>query len=349
MSGAGQVFDIQRFSIHDGPGIRTIVFLKGCPMGCWWCSNPESQRPDPEMMWYASRCLHCGLCVETCPQGAMAWGGGAGKAPGNPGRLPEVTIDHDMAGPVLERVRCNACGGCAKRCPSGALRLVGETRSVEDVLRLVARDQPFYRATSGGMTISGGEPMLQPAFILSLLEAAHRSGISTVLETAGFCAGDELLQVARLCEVVMFDLKHCDPGVHRRLTGVGNEKILENLRLLVGSGVAVRVRIPLINGLTATRENIRGISVILRDLWPAGRRARGAVRPHVELMPYHALGSGKYAALGRAYPMTQGAETPCGGNTEPMDAVSPGLIEELKTVVIDTTGLACLAAGSPPV
>jgi len=256
-------------------------------------------------------------------------------------RTPQTADGHGIPGPHLERASCNACGDCAMVCPSAALRLVGERRSVQDVLGTVLRDRQFYETSGGGMTVSGGEPMLQPVFTISLLEAAQRAGISGVLETAGFCGADDILSAARLCEAVFFDLKHYDAEEHRGLSGVSNERIRENLGLLVESGVPVRVRVPLVYGLTATTDNIQGISVFLRHLCSGKRRARNTGTPQVELMPYHALGTGKYSALGRVYPMIKGAEALDWG------AVSPEWIKELKAMVIEVSGLECRVAGSP--
>lgn len=325
MTSHGQVFDIQRFSLHDGPGMRTTVFLKGCPLRCRWCSNPESQAPGPEIMWYHERCLHCGRCVKVCPRGVITW-------------------NKNKPSRSFMRVSCNACGECVRVCPSGALRLVGESRSVQEILEIILRDKPFYRVSGGGVTISGGEPMLQPGFTISLLEAIQREGIFGVLETAGLCGADEILSAARLCETVMFDLKHYDPKIHRSLTGAGNERICKNLQLLVETGVPVRIRIPLVNKLTATIENIRGISLFLQQMCQGGRRADNGYTPRVELMPYHALGTGKYAALGRAYPMIARARH----EKEPVDdgAVSPEWAEELKKTVMEISGLQCQVAGS---
>lgn len=339
---AGRIFDIQRFSLHDGPGIRTTVFLKGCPMRCPWCSNPESQKPGPEIMWFGSRCLRCGRCVAACPRGAIAWNGAPANGEGAVARSSEAAGGPGIPGPLLARASCNACGECVSACPSAALRLVGEGRTAPEVLDTVVRDRPFFNFSGGGMTVSGGEPMLQPDFTISLLAAARKAGIPGVLETAGSCEGDEILSAARLCELVMFDIKHYDPQEHRSLTGAGNERIRRNLGLLVQAGVPVRVRVPLVYGLTATADNIQGIAAFLRDLSSGGRRAGHEGAPLVELMPYHALGAGKYAALGRVYPMIRADGA---GDT---GAVSTEWAEGLQAMVREISGLACRVAGLPP-
>ncbi|MDI6871145.1 MAG: glycyl-radical enzyme activating protein [Bacillota bacterium] len=325
---SGLIFDVQRFCLHDGPGIRTTVFLKGCPLRCLWCSNPESQSGVPELLHYPQQCIRCGQCLDACRYGAIQ------PAAGKP--------ENSALTPVIERAACKGCGACAKVCPSGALRLAGEVMTSTQVLELVRRDLPFFQRTGGGLTLSGGEPLLQPAFVLSTLEGAQQLGVPAALETAGLCAADDLVRAGRLCEVVLFDLKHADPVKHRQLTGHGNSEILENLRLLVERGCRVTVRIPLVNGLTATVENARALSAILKEVGKAHCRAapEGGIMG-VELMPYHELGAGKYAALGRPNPLPDAMRALVGEGVTPH--VSQEVVANLQRIVTEDSGFPCRA------
>lgn len=275
----GIVFNIQKYSVHDGPGIRTIVFTKGCPLSCRWCSNPESQMLKPQMAFNATRCIgtdKCHYCIPACPYQAI-------KAEGN-----ALNIDC---------THCNECESiaCSKACPAGSIITYGQTRTVEDVLNAVAQDAIFYTRSGGGMTISGGEPLFQKDFALALLREARRRRIKTAIETCGCYEWERLEEAAPLLNYVLFDVKHTDSEKHKWATGVGNELILSNLKKLLETfpELPVQVRTPVIPGFNDDEETARSI----------GKLLKGYSNVTYEALPYHRLGTQKYAFLGREYPM----------------------------------------------
>lgn len=277
----GRVFNIQRYSLHDGSGIRTLVFLKGCPLRCLWCSNPESQKSRPELGFIEARCVgqqSCGApCVSECAEGAVLANGG------------------DR--PELDRNACNGCGKCAEACCHDALKLVGREMSVAEVLAEVEKDRAFYRRSGGGITVGGGEPMAQYRFTSDLLEAAQEAYLHTAIETSGHVAWERLARVLRYVDLVHFDLKHMDPARHAELTGQTNELILSNLEkvLCVKEPRDVVIRIPVVPGCNDSVENIRESAMFVAEL--------GFTQ--IELMPYHDFGASKYRQYGMVYPLDE--------------------------------------------
>ena len=264
----GLVFDIQRYSIHDGPGIRTTVFLKGCPLLCAWCHNPESQSSAAELVFYPVRCIGCGNCVSACPNGCHVLG------------------DHGME---IRRADCTACGKCTDVCFSNALTLVGKWMTASEVIDEVMADSLFYGVSGGGMTVSGGEPMFQPEFTLSLLKAAKSQGIHTCLETCGFCDPDELIKAIPYTDLFLFDLK-TTADIHKRWTGVPLEPILRSLHALDEAGGKIILRCPLIPGVNMNDAHLKSIARIATSL-------KNILEINAE--PYNPVGIAKCEATGR--------------------------------------------------
>lgn len=271
MSQAGYIFDIQRFSVQDGPGIRTTVFFKGCPMSCIWCSNPESQKRLPELLYRANLCCQCYRCIETCPNQAI-----------------QVLADGSLG---LDRGICQGCGKCEEVCLNGARRITGKIMEVEEVMEVVMKDRDYYRKSGGGVTASGGEPTSQPAFLSELFRSCHVRGLHTTLDTCGYVDWEILEPILDHVDLVLFDIKSIDEKLHKQLTGVSNEIVLNNARRTVGKGVPVIIRVPLIPDCTTSPENIRDIAEFALELDGV----------EVNLLPYHKFGLGKYEALGMEY------------------------------------------------
>lgn len=262
----GLVFHIMRFSLHDGPGIRTTVFLKGCPLSCWWCHNPESQSFEPSLMYFEDRCRRCGDCLAVCPSSAINYSDGRIGRP----------------------ITCQACGACVEACVAGARELAGRRMAVSEVVREVERDVIFFDESGGGVTFSGGEPLSQPRFTEALLEACRARRIHSALDTCGLAEPDLLLRVSAKADLVLYDLKLLDTARHASYTGVPNALILGNLEALVAAGRPVRVRFPLIPGVNDGAEEIAELMQLL---------ARLGLR-HLDLLPYHRIGIDKYRRLG---------------------------------------------------
>ena len=268
----GIVFDIQRYSLHDGPGLRTNVFLKGCPLRCQWCANPEAQQMQPELAFSAHNCIECGHFPEPCHTCFAA----ASNAQQNTAALADrVTV-----------------------CPTGALHRIGETRTAGDVIAEVLRDVPFY-GEDGGLTLTGGEATMQPDFAEALLQLAKAAGIATALETAGHTQWPVLARLLPLLDLILYDLKHVNGDRHRQYTGLSNTLILANLRHLAAHHAPLIVRIPLIPGFNADADSLHAMAEFIRKLGGAVQR--------VDLLPYHTLGKAKYRALGRPYPWAEHA------------------------------------------
>jgi pyruvate formate lyase activating enzyme len=280
-STTGRIFNIQRYSLHDGSGIRTLVFLKGCPLKCLWCSNPESQKSMPELGYIESRCVGQKACGAPCLAACL-----------------EEAIRLDGRGkPAIDRGACDNCGRCAGACCHDALKLVGRDMSVAEVLAEVEKDRAFYRRSGGGITIGGGEPMAQYRFTAELLEAAQEEYLHTALETSGHVAWKRLERVLSCIDLLHFDLKHMDSRRHEELTGQSNELILSNLeRLLhIKEPHDVVIRIPVIPGCNDSSENIRESATFVADL--------GFTQ--IELMPYHEFGVSKYRQYGMVYQLDE--------------------------------------------
>lgn len=273
----GLVFNIQKFSLHDGPGIRTVVFLKGCPLACMWCSNPEGQSRAPDLIHSCDRCIgtdECDRCVAVC--------------------IDQAIRSDGEGGVIVDRSRCDGCGDCAYVCPSQALQVSGEWVGVDDVLRIVEEDDSFYTRSGGGLTLSGGEPLSQGAFALALLRAARSRGVDTAIETSGLCNWNTMREAARLVDRIFFDLKCLDAERHERVTGVSNSKILDNFRRLRKEfpELDVIVRTPVIPGVNDSDEDIQAIAAFVE--------AAGGASAY-EVLPYHGFGEPKYEKLGKHY------------------------------------------------
>ena len=271
----GSVFNIQRFSIQDGPGIRTTVFLKGCPLRCLWCSNPESQKPGPEIAHRDSLCTGCGDCLNVCEEEAII-----------------LSSNNGAFGIKIDREKCTNVGKCIDVCSAGALKVYGQTMSVDEVFDEVRRDVAFYANSGGGITAGGGEPLMQPDFVASLLKRCKRIGIHTAIDTCGYAPVSDLEKVLEQTDLVLFDLKLINSLQHEQYTGKDNKVILRNARLILEKGVPMIVRIPLIPGINGSEENLvktaRFVSDLDREL-------------HVDLLSYHRLGENKYKMLDRTY------------------------------------------------
>lgn len=267
----GRVFDIQRFSTHDGPGIRTTVFFKGCPLRCTWCHNPEGIEPRPHLSWDREKCAGCGRCVAACRREARKMLNDSGRPLCPP-----------------DRQRCIACGECVPGCATGASELVGRSLTLSQVMDEVLADRAFYEQTSGGMTLSGGEPLSQPEFAVALLEAAKREGLHCCIETCGFAAWDAISRVLPLTDLFLYDWKATDPAVHEKHTGQSNHIIRRNLCDLYRMGAKVRLQCPIIPGCNDTEEHFKGIAG-LADAMP---------EIEVNILPYHPLGTSKLDRFG---------------------------------------------------
>lgn len=270
---SGFVFDIRRYSVHDGPGIRTTVFFKGCPARCAWCHNPESQEPGPEVMFWQRRCASCGACAAACPAGAINMVNGY---------------------PVTSRETCSACGSCVRACRFDARTMVGRAVSVDDVMRELERDRIFYDESGGGATFSGGEPLAQPEFLESLLTACRAADIHTAVDTSGIARLELVGRLAPLVDVWLYDIKAVDPALHLQAVGCPNDEVLRNLRFLAAEGARVILRVPVIPGINDDEESLARLADFISSL--DGRRPE-----RLDLLPYHKIGVDKYPRLGRTY------------------------------------------------
>jgi pyruvate formate lyase activating enzyme len=277
----GQVFDIQRFSIHDGPGIRTTVFLKGCPLRCLWCGNPESIPSEPSLSYRDDKCIGCGACFDQCPQRALS-PDAAGKA-------------------VVDRERCKSSGECAQVCDPKALEMVGRAVTSGEVLDIVMRDKAYYSTSGGGMTLSGGEPLMQPEFARQLLMEAKARGLHTVVETSGYAIWGSIRPLVPLVDLWLFDYKETDRRLHEQFVGKPNDLILSNLKRLYEEGAQIQLRCPMIPGHNARREHLDGIVALARSMPKI---------QSVELLPYYDLWRAKLERFGLQASLRESVKPP---------------------------------------
>ena len=270
MNAEAEITDIQRFSVHDGTGIRTLVFFKGCPLRCIWCHNPETQRKQPQLFCIESKCIHCGACILACPKQAVSVKG------------EEI---------VTDRISCVECGECVKVCFSGARKIVGRKYTVEEVIEKVLQDEVFYKYSGGGVTLSGGDPVAHIEFACELLLRLKQLGIHTAIETCGVCCEEDFTRLLENVDLVLFDLKHTDTEMHKKYTGSGNELPLKNLEVIKKMQKPLIIRVPLIPNFNDNEKNLRNTAKYALKF--------GAYQVH--LLPFHQLGESKWKSLDRHY------------------------------------------------
>jgi pyruvate formate lyase activating enzyme len=267
---SGTIFDIKRYAINDGPGIRTAVFFKGCPLECWWCHNPEGQHSQPQLIFRSNRCQASKACIEACPLGAIRWDGKS----------------------ITDWEKCDHCGKCAEVCYAGAREIIGREITVDQLMHEIIRDTPFYDQSGGGVTFTGGEPVFQTEFLFDALKACKRLAFHTAVDTSGHASWEAFERIHPLVDLYLFDLKLMEESRHRRYTSVSNQLILQNLSRLSIEGAHIQVRIPLIPGINDDRENICQSAEFLSSL---------PCLDAVQLMPYHEIGLAKFKSLGMDY------------------------------------------------
>lgn len=273
------IFNIQKYNLYDGPGIRTLVFFKGCPLRCLWCSNPEGQLRSYQILFKKDRCVDCGACAAVCPQGVHVMDSATGRHV------------------IMRDVECVGCRKCADACPQGALSISGEYRTISDIMSVIEEDVPFYQSSGGGVTLGGGEVLMQPEAAVNLLTACKQRGINTAIETCGYARPEVVRKAAEVTDLFLFDVKHMDSDRHYQLTGVRSELILENLQWLFENRRNVKVRVPLLKGVNDGGQDLESLVRFLEP-YKDHRNCKG-----IDLLPYHKMGVNKYAQLGREYPL----------------------------------------------
>jgi len=271
---SGIIFNIERCAFHDGSGLRTIVFLKGCPLRCKWCANPEGLSFSQDIAFFQDKCTDCGRCIEVCPEKAIS-------------KSSESKIK-------IDRNRCSLCARCVDVCPSSAVQIIGKEYTTGEVIKEVLKDEIFYRVSGGGITLSGGEPLAQPDLSAEILKKSRELGLGTAIETSGQADWKVFQKVLKYCDAVLFDFKQIDPQKHKELTGVDNNRILNNAIKISKMGIPIIARLPIIPGFNDSKEDFTNLLNFLKKL-------KTVIR--VDLLPYHRLGTSKYNALDRDYPV----------------------------------------------
>jgi pyruvate formate lyase activating enzyme len=267
------VVDITRMTVHNGPGIRTLILFKGCPLHCIWCSTPESQKESPEIGFYPDRCIRCDDCLAACPRSAIAVRGNT------------VAVDREL---------CDNCGQCASVCYSGALKLFGQEYTIEKLVREILRDEVIYKHSGGGVTLSGGEPFFRPEFLLILLKELKRNNISCGIDTCGFTDRQHIKAILPYVDFFLWDIKHMKNEKHTEYTGVSNELILDNMRFVSRENISLYLRLPVIPGYNDSKDNLLDLCYFAKTL---------SSLVEIDLLPLHHLGKSRYVALGREYPI----------------------------------------------
>lgn len=273
------IFNIQKYNVYDGPGIRTMIFFKGCPLRCKWCANPEGLRREVQVLYSRENCIDCGRCIDVCPVGIHGFS------------------REEMRHTVDRSIRCIGCRKCLEVCPNRALQIMGEEKSISELMQTIEEDNMFYHSSGGGVTLGGGEVTAQSAAATSLLQACRQRGLSTAVETCGYAKPEDILHMAQFTDLFLFDLKHIDPTEHSRWTGVHNERILDNLQALLQGGYHVKVRMPLIKGVNDAAHYIDETAKFLLP-YKDYKNFHG-----IDLLPYHKMGVSKYQQLDMPYEM----------------------------------------------
>ena len=291
------IFNVQKYNVYDGPGIRTLIFFKGCPLRCKWCANPEGLHRKTQVMIKHDACVHCGKCTQVCPV--------------NIHKMNETGKHY-----IDREIDCIGCGKCVEVCPARALQIMGEEKTISELLEIVKEDRTFYETSGGGVTLGGGEVTMQPEAAASLLQACKMEGINTAIETCGYTKKEKLLMIAEFVDLFLFDIKQFNSEKHSQWTGVRNEMILDNLQELLHRRYNVKIRMPLLKGVNDSKEDIEGVISLLTP-YKEDKNFQG-----VDLLPYHKMGVGKYAQLDMEYPIKDDPSL----NSEDLDRIESWLV-----------------------